>query len=291
MKYVEDRFNKKFNYPWVFLSEAPFSKQFKQATREITDANVTYGHIETSEWHQPSWIDEDRAEVSRKQLKRQRVLYAKSVTYRNMCRFNSGFIFNNKFMKNYRYYWRISPGAEYYCDVDQDPFLFMQDHKKVYGFVMSMYEYPQTIPTLWETVKNFTKAHPEYLNADNAMNFISRNGGDSYNLCHFWNNFEIVDMDFFRSEAYTKFFEHIDATGGFYYERWSDAPIHTIAVSLFANRSQIHFFDDMGYRHEPYQHCPQGEAHSRGKCMCIEKNTFDNSRFSCLKQYLAMDAH
>ena len=28
MKYVEDRFNKKFNYPWVFLNEVPFDKTF-----------------------------------------------------------------------------------------------------------------------------------------------------------------------------------------------------------------------------------------------------------------------
>lgn len=25
-------------------------------------------------------------------------------------------------------------------------------------------------------------------------------------------------MDFWRNEAYTKFFEHLDRTGGFYYE-------------------------------------------------------------------------
>ena len=52
-----------------------------------------------------------------------------------------------------------------------------------------------------------------------------------------------------------------------------------MAVSLFANKSQIHFFDDMGYRHEPYQHCPQGELHTRGKCICIDKDTFGECHF------------
>jgi hypothetical protein len=33
-----------------------------------------------------------------------------------------------------------------------------------------------------------------------------------------WSNFEIADMDFWRSEAYTKFFEYLENTGGFYYE-------------------------------------------------------------------------
>ena len=26
---LEDRFNKKFGYPWVFLNEEPFSEEFK----------------------------------------------------------------------------------------------------------------------------------------------------------------------------------------------------------------------------------------------------------------------
>jgi alpha 1,2-mannosyltransferase len=34
-----------------------------------------------------------------------------------------------------------------------DPFLVMQDNKKVYGFTLSLYEYIETIPTLWDAVK------------------------------------------------------------------------------------------------------------------------------------------
>ena len=36
-----------------------------------------------------------------------------------------------------------------------------------------------------------------------------------------WSNFEIGDLNFWRSEAYVKFFEHLDEAGGFYYERWA----------------------------------------------------------------------
>ena len=71
------------------------------------------------------------------------------------------------------------------------------------------------------------------------------------------------------------FFNFLDQKGGFYYERWGDAPVHSIGAALFANKSQIHWFDDIGYRHEPFQHCPQGEAHARGKCWCDINNNFD----------------
>lgn len=33
-----------------------------------------------------------------------------------------------------------------------------------------------------------------------------------------WSNFEIGDLDFWRGEAYSKFFDFLDEQGGFYYE-------------------------------------------------------------------------
>lgn len=59
-------------------------------------------------------------------------------------------------------------------------------------------------------------------------------------------------------------------TRQFFYERWGDAPVHSIAASLFLNRSQIHHFEDIGYRHVPWAHCPANRAkyHDTGKCLC-----------------------
>jgi hypothetical protein len=33
-----------------------------------------------------------------------------------------------------------------------------------------------------------------------------------------WSNFEIADMDWFRGEAYQKYFDFLEKKGGFYYE-------------------------------------------------------------------------
>ena len=70
-----------------------------------------------------------------------------------------------------------------------------------------------------------------------------------YNLCHFWSNFEIADLNFWRGEAYTKYFEYLDQKGGFYYERWGDAPVHSLAAALFLNMDELHWFHDIGYKH------------------------------------------
>ena len=43
--------------------------------------------------------------------------------------------------------------------------------------------------------------------------------GDNYNMCHFWSNFEIARLDFFRSKEYEDFFQMMDRSGGFWMER------------------------------------------------------------------------
>ncbi|KAJ7219288.1 glycosyltransferase family 15 protein [Mycena pura] len=239
MKQMEDRFNKKFNYYYVFLNEKHFIEEFKARVTVLTDSPVQFGLIPLNDWYQPDCFP-----------------------YRNMCRFNSGFFYRHELLKPYRYYWKMEPDIRYFCDLDYDPFLVMQDGNKVYGFTVSLLEYPTTIPTLWDTVNEFMNGNPNLISPDNAMDFLSDDGGETYNKCQFWSNFEIGDLDFWRGEAYSKFFDFLDEKGGFYYERWGDASVHSIGAALFAKKEQMHFFSDIGYRHEPFQHCLQGEAHS-----------------------------
>ncbi|KAL0946882.1 hypothetical protein HGRIS_013048 [Hohenbuehelia grisea] len=184
VKGMEDRFNKKYKYPWVLLNEKPFTQEFKEHVSTLTDAPIYFGQIPNEHWYQPSWIDEKRAEQGRMRMSAQRIIYADSVPYRNMCRFNSGFFFHHELLKPYRYYWRVEPEVSYFCDIDYDPFLWMEDNDKVYGFTISLYEWEPTIPTLWSTVKEFMALHPEYIAEQNSMDFLSDNGGETYNLCH-----------------------------------------------------------------------------------------------------------
>lgn len=133
IKQMEDRFNKQFQYPYVFLNEQPFSDEFKQRVTELTDAQVEFGLIPPEHWYQPESIDETKASASREQMVKNQVIYGGSVPYRNMCRFNSGFFFRQELLQKYKYYWRIEPDVTFFCDLDYDPFLIMQDQNKVYG--------------------------------------------------------------------------------------------------------------------------------------------------------------
>lgn len=93
--------------------------------------------------------------------------------------------------------------------------------KKMLGFVLTMKEAPQTIPTLWTRVNEFREIYPQHVLDLNSTIYpwIYSDREDDYNYCHFWTNFQLADLSFFRSEAYQKYFEYLDRTGNFFYER------------------------------------------------------------------------
>lgn len=104
-------------------------------------------------------------------------------------------------------------------------------------------------------------------------------------------------MDFYRSPAYLSFFDYLDKAGGFFYERWGDAPVHSIAAALLLNKDEIHYFDNVGYLHPPIMHCPKTPQQNplsphtgRMRCYCAHESSFafDDGHHSCLYNYLEL---
>lgn len=40
---LERTWNSKFNYPWIFFNDVPFTEEFKRKTKAVTKAKVYYG--------------------------------------------------------------------------------------------------------------------------------------------------------------------------------------------------------------------------------------------------------
>ncbi|KXN83452.1 Glycolipid 2-alpha-mannosyltransferase 2 [Leucoagaricus sp. SymC.cos] len=293
---VEDRFNRNFNYPYVLLNDVPFDDKFKNGVRAATNSKVEFGVISPEHWNQPEWIDEQRATAAREKMVEAGVKYGGSVSYRNMCRFNAGFFFQHPLMLQYRWYWRLEPDVKYHCNINFDPFLFMQEQNKTYSFTIATYELPATIPSLWSTVTEYGRKNPAHIAQGNALKFISHNYGQTYNYCHFWSNFEIADMSFWRGDTYQAFFSHLDHAGGFYYEvcitmasfphlifscsprthvssAGATLPCTVWAAALFLDKNQIHFFDEIGYQHDDWSHCPSNPT-PQMECTCDPGNSF-----------------
>lgn len=270
LRQFEQNFNKKFEYPYTFLNDEPFTQQFMDKVRSATKAEVNFVHIPPEYWEKPKSIDEDKERDAMDKMQKENVAYAKKASYHNMCRFYSNALYQLPALQKYRYYWRIEPNVRFYSDIEYDVFKYLQGTRKIYGFTINLYDIHQSVRSLFqETLKFLNKDdNYKYIDPNGAFQWITENQQNpkkaftthGYSTCHFWSNFEIGDMNFFRGEAYTKWFQHLDATGNFYYERWGDAPVHSLALALFANKLQIHWFRDIGYYHPPYTHCPLSDS-------------------------------
>ncbi|KAJ1674598.1 hypothetical protein EV182_002951 [Spiromyces aspiralis] len=288
---LEEKFNNRYHYPYVFLNEKPFTDEFKNSISEVVSGTTHFGIIPTEHWSYPPWIDQDRARQEREKMAKNHVIYGGSEPYRHMCRFNSGFFFRHPLLAQYDWYWRVEPSVKFPCIIDKDPFKVLRENNKLYGFTISIKEYPKTIPTLWNTTLKFMDEFPNHVSNPNMLKFIQKagtNGTPEYNGCHYWSNFEVGSLNFFRSDEYLAYFDYLDRAGGFFYERWGDAPVHSIALSIFLDKSKIHWFEDLGYFHGPLWNCPKGEAHKRLQCTCEEKKSIEteNPNWSCIKEFI-----
>lgn len=306
MRSLEDRFNRNYKYPWVFLNDVPFTDEFKEQTTLMASGETYYDLIPSEDWQPPSFIDDQLLKENLRKAHEDGIIYGGSRSYRNMCHFNSGYFYKQKRLLNYDWYFRVEPDVEYMCDFQYDPFTLLRTNNKVYGFVITIHDYENTMPSLWPTVENFMKDHKDLIHPNNSLEFITSNetslnngyslpeSSTDYNLCHFWSNFEIGSLNFFRSEPYETYFKYLDQTGGFYYERWGDAPVHSIGLNLLADKNSIHNFEDIGYYHLPYMACPtSADVVASKRCICktkgFEENVletpYDTQAFSCLSRW------
>ncbi|KAK2748529.1 hypothetical protein FQN57_000663 [Myotisia sp. PD_48] len=277
MRDLERTWNSKFNYPWTFINDKPFTEEFKKRTQAETNAKCNYELVPKEHWDVPEWINDDLFQESAKLLKENGVQYADKISYRKMCRWNSGLFYKHPALEHMQYYWRVEPNVKFFCDVDYDVFRYMQDRNKTYGFTINLYDAPETMPSLWPETLKFIESHPEYIHENNALDWLTdkqqrpshNKKANGFSTCHFWTNFEIADLSFFRSKPYEEYFNYLDRAGGFFYERWGDAPVHAIGLGLFADKSKIHWFRDIGYNHIPYLNCPNSP-----KCKGCEAGKF-----------------
>ncbi|MCJ1282619.1 hypothetical protein MMC26_001944 [Xylographa opegraphella] len=228
---LEKQFNGWFHYPVIFLNDQPFDQHFVDSLTRVVSGQVQFETISNSSnmWGFPDWVDTEKARTRMAEQEKMGIKYAGLENYHHMCRFYSGKFFDHEALKPYKWYWRVEPD-------NSDPFLAMQKANKVYGWVMGLWELGNTVPSLFSHVatykllrgipssplwKSFVDPSWAPLPIRPFLRYLPGRDshGDAWNFCHYWSNFEIADMDWFRSHEYRDFFQALDETGGFHYER------------------------------------------------------------------------
>lgn len=256
LKSIERHFNRWFHYPYVFLNDGEFTEEFMSGVQNYTSGKTEFGKIDATMWGFPDWVDH---EVAREGIRKQGdavIMYGGMESYHHMCRFYSGFFYKHELLQKYEWYWRLEPEITYFCDITYDPFIEMARNNKTYGFTIAVKELKETVPNifryasaymrkynvksqgLWEmfiepqpekaeTTDKREKTLPdEVLRTEVGHQNIEEIDpdnmeGEKYNMCHYWSNFEIARLDWFRSKEYNDFFDMMDRSGGFWMERVS----------------------------------------------------------------------
>ncbi|GAN02982.1 alpha 1,2-mannosyltransferase [Mucor ambiguus] len=284
---LEDQFNKHHHYPYIIFTDQDLDDEFRELASSLAgEATMRFEKVGSDLYGYEPTTDLKKAEKARITLNN--TMFGDSEDYRFQSRFMAGTIYRHPLMQELDYSWRFEAGTEYICPMEEDPFQFMFENKKTTSFSMALYEYRETIPTLFQTVLDYASKHSDWIRPSGdpktLWHFIL-DENNLFNGCHLWNNFQIADVSFYRGEKYQSFFNYLDTSNGIFYERWGDPVIQSLGATLFLTKDDIHFWDNIGYRVANYfTHCPS-EAALYSRCTCRPEENFDFNGYSCLKFY------
>lgn len=88
------------------------------ATQNMTSSKCYYEIVPKEHWSLPDWIDEGRFMNSLEYLGAIGVGKGWMISYRHMCRWNSGFFYKHPRLKDFDWYWRVEPDV---CSCDSAP--------------------------------------------------------------------------------------------------------------------------------------------------------------------------
>lgn len=60
--------------------------------------------------------------------------------------------------------------------------------------------------------------------------------------------------------------------------------MHTLAAGALLERSQIHQFNEIGYKHDDWEHCP-AEAELRAACDCDPAADVNRQQWGALREF------
>ncbi|KAG7862127.1 hypothetical protein KL939_001148 [Ogataea angusta] len=279
---VESSFNKRHKYDWVFAyyADHEMSPELRARLQKLCSGQVHFERISSPHYDVPESIDQGKLHQALRQSASASPC-SKFLQYKLKNRFQTyGFQFL-PIMRNYRYYCNVEVGSQLACDVEDDFFRHMHSNQLVYGFASAPVESRTLTKSLVPAFEQFLGLLP--YNETEVLPFVYEN---EYTQCNFDSNFEVVDLEFFRSRDYERLFHYLDNTNGFFLERWTDYNVKTLAVALFVPASKIFWLPNTGVSGLLNRNtCPlDKDVRIRNRCACDPAKDFAFSPQSGLRR-------
>ena len=227
LKALDKYFNNRFKYPVIIFHERNFTAYHRAQLREVTTSNLYFQLIQFTI---PDFIVQP--------FPKSECNYP--VGYKHMCRFHSLGVYEQPIIKQLDYTWRLDDDSFILSNINQDIFRFMSDKDLVYGYTFVTNDAGRCVQHLWTNATSYIRD-----------NHIKTQFFDKWpDTKMYYNNFEVSATKLWYSTEYKEYINMIDRAGGIYYNRWGDAPIKSIAVSMFVPENKTHCFCDVKYKHQ-----------------------------------------
>ena len=224
---LDRHFNSQFDYPVIVFHEADLADHINHI-KSFTNSTLYFQMVS---FRMPSFINGSAVPAA---------ACGATIGYRHMCRFQARGVYGEEILRGLDYVWRLDDDSLLLRPIGYDLFDFMRRHELIYGYIFITWERRVCTRGLWMSVDAYIR------NRTLTTQFYSRWRRNSV----YYNNFEVSKLDLWMSAAYQDYVDHVDRLGGIYFSRWGDAPVKSIAVSMFVPKEKTHHFQDIAYRHQ-----------------------------------------
>ncbi|ORX59492.1 nucleotide-diphospho-sugar transferase [Hesseltinella vesiculosa] len=286
MRSMMDRSNQT-PYPWVFLSNEGFTKQFIHYTTKLAQSPVFFGRMDAEAFALPPWVQTHYMEYAMHELSSNSDIYKPdSILYRQTMRYQSGLFYHHSLFQNVDYVWKMEPGISFPCQLTEDPIGKMAKMNKSIGFMLTRQSQSEIeFEDMWRHTSKYIK-HYSNMTADMDQTIFRKLVfRKKYYGCQFGFLSEILDTRFLKSFQHQHFFNYLDRTSGFFYAPWTESMFRSLAAALFLDKSRLHYFNEIGVVHERGMHCPF-DLNLRHQCACDLNANEDFSKGRCIVQLL-----
>lgn len=286
---VETRFNSRHKYDFLVVSELNLSSNFKKTMQSLTSSDILYKAVGKVGY--PDGIDKGQVSASKRHYSSLNIAFEKSMKKRHASRFMAREVFLLPELDHYEYFISLGASLEVTCDIQYDIIRFMREKKKTFGFTsVHATRLLESYKTLWDSVLQYVEEHPAHISANNLVDFISDDKGESFNTCQLNSVLSVGLVEFFRGDAYQQLAEFLDSKYGMYYENWDISTFFTMGVSLLEDKSKVQFFNNIGYYDGAgVTSCPfEPQYRAKNQCVCdpladISWDSDDTT--NCLEKY------
>ena len=160
--------------------------------------------------------------------------------YRHMCHFFANDIFMREELRGYDFYMRLDVDSYVLSKVRYNVFERMRREGRKYAYRMVMNERAKVVRGLLAAATAHFTANPAPGVQAPAVRKVRL----------YYTNFEICDLEWFRSDGWQRYFAAIDATGGIWRHRWGDAPIRWLGLQYLLRPDQTLCLRWMAYFHQ-----------------------------------------